>query len=115
MAFDISKSAEVIQLMEDFMAFIRPKPEIRPEVDIAYEFKGNSLFLLEIRPSWNNPQQIMRLPFAKATFVQSKNIWKIYWLRANSKWYPYTPSPVVKELNDFLIIVDEDPYHCFKG
>jgi hypothetical protein len=115
MAFDISRSTEIIQLMERYITSIRPEPKIRPQLDMGYELTGNSVFLLEIRPAWNNPQDILKHPYAKATFVQSKNVWKIYWMRANLKWYPYDPNPIVKNLKDFLKIVDEDAYGCFKG
>ncbi len=115
MAFDLSKSPEIIQMMEKYIDSIRPEPEIRPKLDMSYELTDHSLFLLEIRPAWNNPRIILREPYAKATFVQSKNIWKIYWMRGNLKWYPYDPKPTVKKLSDFLKIVDEDAYHCFKG
>lgn len=115
MAFDISQSAEIVQTMEEYMAFVRPEPDIRPQLDIGYELKGNSVFLFEIRPVWDNPQEIRRYPYAKTTFIKSKNIWKIYWMRANLKWYPYNPRPEVKTLKAFLKIVEEDAYGCFKG
>ena len=73
------------------------------------------MFLPEIRPVWNNHQEILRSPYAKATFVQSKSVWKIYWMRGNLKWVPYDPRPEVKTLKAFLKIVEEDAYGCFKG
>jgi hypothetical protein len=115
MALDISKSAEIIQTMEEYIASVRPEPDIRPKFDIGYELKGNNVFLLEIRPVWNNHQEILRSPYAKATFVQSKSVWKIYWMRGNLKWVPYDPRPEVKTLKAFLKIGEEDAYGCFKG
>ncbi len=115
MAFDITKSREIINIMENYIASIRPEPKIRPKLDIGFELTDQSVFLCEIRPKWNNPQEIQRHAYAKATFVQSRSVWKIFWLRANLKWYPYDPKPTVKNLNDFLKIVDEDAYGCFKG
>ena len=69
----------------------------------------------EIRPSWNDPNKIMAIGYAKATFVHDKNVWKIFWKRADNKWHSYKPSPTVDRLEDFLKIVDEDKNHCFKG
>ena len=115
MALDISKPNEIIQIMERHIASIRPEPNIRHRLDLGYELTGNSVFLVELRPAWNNPCEIQKHPYAKATFVKSKKIWKIYWMRANLKWYPYDPMPIVYNLEAFLKIVDEDAYGCFKG
>lgn len=115
MALDISKSVDIIETMENYMAKERPEPHIRAELDLGYEIDGQSVMLLEIRPSWNNPDEIMREPYARATFVHSKNIWKVYWQRADLKWHSYEPCPTVKKLENFLKLVDNDEYACFKG
>jgi len=115
MPTNITQSPEIIKIMEAYIASIRPGPEIRHLLDIGYELTANSVILVEIRPLWNNPQEILRHPYAKATFVKSKGVWKIYWLRGNLKWYPYDPKPTVKNLRFFLKIVDDDLYGCFKG
>ena len=115
MVIDISQKDEITQTLEKYIALIRPEPSIRPRLDIGYELTGNSVFLVEIRPAWNNPFDIQKHPYAKATFVKSKKAWKIYWMRANLKWYPYDPTPIVRSLAAFLKIVDEDAYGCFRG
>ena len=46
MAFDLSKSPEIIQMMEKYIDSIRPEPEIRPKLDMSYELTDHSLFLL---------------------------------------------------------------------
>ena len=109
------KGFNITQTLEKYIALIRPEPSIRPRLDIGYELTGNSVFLVEIRPAWNNPFDIQKHPYAKATFVKSKKAWKIYWMRANLKWYPYDPTPIVRSLAAFLKIVDKDAYGCFKG
>lgn len=115
MAFDISKSTEIIQIMERYIASIRSEPKIRSLLDLGYELSGNSVFLHEIRPAWNNPKEIQKYRYAKATYVQSKSLWKAYWMRASLKCYSYDPIPIVKDLKVFLRTVDEDVYGCFKG
>ncbi len=115
MALKILDTVEVIETMENYLTVIRPKPDIRPMLDISYEIKGQSVILNEIRPFWDNPSEIMTIPYAKATYTKAKNVWKIYWMRANLKWYPYGPRLTVKSLSDFLKIVDEDECGCFKG
>jgi hypothetical protein len=115
MKLDILKSAEIIEIMENYLEGARPVPEIRKKLDIGYSIENTSVFLFEIRPKWNNPELILTLNYAKASFVKSKNYWKVYWLRSNQKWSAYDPSPIVYKLSDFLTLVDEDKYHCFKG
>ena len=115
MTLDISKSVDIIETMENYIDKVRPEPEIRAKLDIGYEIKDKSVILHEIRPVWNNPNKIQTLDYAKATFAKDKNVWKIFWQRADLKWHSYKPQPTVKHLSDFLRIVDEDEHFCFKG
>ncbi len=101
--------------MENYISKVRPQPEIRHQLDINYEIQDQSIVINEIRPVWNNPNEILTLSYAKATFIKSKNVWKIFWKRADNKWHSYEPNPTVTELVDFLKIVDQDDYGCFKG
>ncbi len=114
MAFDITKSAETIEIMENYIAKVRPPIEIRPKLDLEYQIEGQSIILNEIRSAWDNPKKTLTLGYAKATFVKSKNIWKVYWVRSNGEWYPYDP-PTARSLKDFLLLVDEDKFGCFHG
>ena len=115
MAFDIKKSVDIIETMENYIAKVRPRPEIRQQLDLGYEIIDQSVILHEIRPVWKNPSESRTIGYAKATFVHDKNIWKVFWQRADLKWHSYTPQPTVGQLSDFLKIVDEDKHHCFKG
>jgi len=85
MALDVSKSIDIIESMENYISKIRPPQEIRHQLDIGYEMKGQSVILNEIRPAWNNPKEILAHGYAKATFVKERNIWKIYWKRADNE------------------------------
>ena len=97
---------------------------IRKKLDIGYIIEKQNLFICEIRPAWkdllkgdlgDDYNNYRKLPFAKAIYVKSKNIWKIYWHRASGKWDLYKPRPQVKKLSDFFDIVEDDDYGCFKG
>ncbi len=57
----------------------------------------------------------MEHPVAKATYVKTQGIWKVYWQRADLKWHGYEPDPEVETLQEFLAIVDRDEYACFFG
>jgi hypothetical protein len=64
---------------------------------------------------WNNPQEKLEAPFAKATWVKSRKVWKIFWQRADLKWHAYEPDPQVRSLETFLDSVQRDDYACFFG
>lgn len=115
MALDAVIMIGVIDTMESYIAAHRPKPEIRHQLDLSYELEDQSVILTEIRPAWNKPDERKASGYAKATYVKAKNVWKIYWMRANAKWHVYDPAPTVQSLAAFLKIVDEDKFHCFKG
>ncbi len=115
MTLDKTKSLDIIETMENYIAKVGPPLEIRHKIDIGYEIKDQSVTLHEIRPKWNDPKIILTHDYAKATFLKSKNIWKVFWLRSDRKWYSYDPQPIVRQLSDFLKLVDEDKHHCFKG
>lgn len=57
----------------------------------------------------------MESPAAKSTYVKTQSIWKIYWMRQDLKWHGYKPLSDVPIIEEFLLEVDADPYHCFWG
>lgn len=115
MALNELQIKEVEQAGSAFLKEKRPPPEIRNQLDLAYRIDGQSVFVYEIRPRWDNPNVIMEVPVAKTTFVKSRNYWKIFWMRADLKWHAYDPVPYVKTIDAFFKLVDEDELGCFFG
>lgn len=116
MPIDALRTIDIIEQLENFVSRLRPKnEETRKKLDFGYNIDDQSIFLLEIRPDWINPAVIRQRPFAKATYIKSRDIWKIFWIRANGKWYSYEPTPVIMSLKQFLEIVETDEHHCFFG
>lgn len=115
MAIDVLQTLDVIEAMENFIARIRPPEHIRPKLDIGYKIEDQSIYVVEIRPKWNNPEIIKEYPVAKSTFVKAKNYWKVFWMRADLKWHSYPPQPTVKTIAAFIKLVEEDKHHCFWG
>ncbi|MDE3235067.1 MAG: DUF3024 domain-containing protein [Bacteroidota bacterium] len=115
MAFDVLQTVEIIELMENYIERIRPAIEIRDKIDIGYRIEGQSVFLFERRPSWNDPTEIMDSDYAKTTYDKKNKVWKIYWMRANGQWNTYQPCKTVIQLKEFINEVELDKYHCFKG
>lgn len=115
MAIDSLQTLAIIEVMENFIGRVRPPEDIRSQLDIGYKIDGQSIYIVEIRPQWDNPAIIREYAIAKTTFVKASNHWKVYWLRADLKWHSYGVKPVVKNLFDFVKLVEEDSHGCFWG
>ncbi len=103
------------KLVGTYVEYRRPAPQIRNKVDLSFRVNGQSFEILEIRPQWDDPSKTTELPLAKATFVKSKKIWKIFWMRSDMKWHAYTPCATADSLEEVLNVIEEDIYHCFWG
>ena len=93
----------------------RPPPHIRKELDLSYRIKDQSIKIFELRPRWDNPNEIMECLVAKATYVKRQGVWEIYWQRADLKWHSYQPYPEAGCIEEFLDVVEKDSNACFFG
>ena len=101
--------------IRQFVMSKRPPKELRDQIDLGYSFENHVLIIFEIRSRWNNPSEKFDSPIAKARFITSRNIWKLYWMRASGKWEPYEPESKVQTIERLLKIIGEDEHHCFWG
>ena len=88
---------------------------MRVQLDVNYKIEGQSVLIYETRPRWDNKEEYRDYAIAKATYIRSKNHWKVFWMRADLKWHAYPPAPTVKSLQEFTQVVKEDKHHCFWG
>jgi hypothetical protein len=115
MALSTELIDEIKAVMDKYILKIRPKEEIRHEVDTNYRIDGQSVYLFEIRPIWNNPSEKQECFIAKTTFVKTENKWKIFWFKSDMKWHGYEPKPFVKSVSEFVKVIEKDQYGCFWG
>jgi hypothetical protein len=115
MAFTDQQTADIEASMASFINKRRPPAEIRHKVDLAWRIEQQSVVIYSIRPAWDDESRKIEESVAKATFVSTKNRWKIYWMRADLKWHSYPPHPVAVFFDEFLAVVDEDQNGCFWG
>lgn len=101
--------------IRQFVESKRPPEELRDQVDLGYSFVNHVLIIYEIRQRWNNPNEKVDIPIAKAKLIPSRKIWKLYWMRASGKWEPYEPESEVQTIERILKIIGEDEFHCFWG
>lgn len=116
MALTESEVQDVSRTLTAYLGRMRPPPSIRDKVDLAYRIEDQSVVLFEVRPLWRGPPgEKIELPFAKATYVRSRQHWRVFWQRADLKWHGYEPDPHVNSVDEFLAVVERDEYHCFHG
>ena len=89
--------------------------DIRDKLDIGFRIDGQSVEIFEISPLFLDPDEKMECPVAKATYVRTRRVWKVYWQMRDLKWRGYPAPPEVRSLKKFLELVDEDDLCCFWG
>lgn len=115
MAFRKAEREKWEPLVKAFIEKQRPPENVRYQIDLSYSINDQSIEIFEVRPQWQHPEEKVNLPVAKATWVRSQRIWKIYWQRADLKWHEYDPLSETESLERFLKEVGEDPMACFWG
>lgn len=116
MALSELEKARVKRALDSFMEVRRPPSHIRTKLDLGYRISGQSVEIFEIRPVWRgSPHERHESAVAKATFVRSRNMWRVFWQRRDLKWHGYEPTSEVKSIDDFLLVVAEDRHACFFG
>src|SRR5215471_12474863 len=108
MGFDEVARKRIEYTMDAYMQKRRPPVHVRPQLDIGFRIAGSSVEIFEIRPAWKRPTEILEEPVAKATFVKSRDVWRVFWQRADLKWHSYAPVPTVGSIEKFLELVDAD-------
>ena len=94
----------------------RPPSHLREEVDLAFRISGHSVEIFEVREAWDGPSgEKIKHPVAKATYVRTLGRWRVFWQRRDLKWHGYEPAPEVATIDQFVTVVEEDPYGCFWG
>jgi len=115
MALNDIERKRVENAVTAFVQKRRPAPHIRPKLDYGFRVSGQSVELFEVRPRWDRPEEKRVSSFAKATYVRTKGVWRVYWMRSDLKWHSYEPAPEVSAIGEFLAVVQKDEYACFFG
>jgi hypothetical protein len=84
-------------------------------IGLGYRCEGRSVIIFLSRPLYRDPSRLGTEDVAKARYAPSRDLWKIYWLKADLKWHIYQPLPEVSQISTFLAEVESDPYCCFRG
>jgi DUF3024 family protein len=116
MAFTDVEIARYAGLIEKLIwAKRRPPLHLRDKVREGQRIEGHEIELFLVRPLFSNPTRQIEESIAKTRYVKSRDVWQVFWKRADLKWHRYPPRPEVKSLEGFLKLVDEDANGCFWG
>lgn len=116
MALSEIELARVRKALDAFIAKRRPPAHIREKLDLGIRISGQSVEIFEVRPAWHGkPGEKQESSVAKATFVRSRRVWRVFWMRRDLKWHGYEPALEVDSIEEFCALVDEDAYACFFG
>lgn len=116
MAFTDTEIAEHIGLVEDLSwSRRRPPLHLRDQVREGQRFTGHAIEFFLVRPAFNRPGEQVEEPIAKVQFVRARQVWRLFWKRADGKWHRYQPCPEADSLAAALRTIDEDACNCFFG
>ncbi len=93
----------------------RSPSHLRDQFRAVYVVKEHDVTVYEERPRWNNPREWTSAGIAKFKYNRKQNVWKLYWMRQNLKWYPYGPLPESMRIDRLVVEVDTDPDGAFFG
>jgi hypothetical protein len=89
--------------------------EVRDQIRLHHEFRGDTVTLFEDRPGWKNPELWTHHPFAQFRFNKEDGNWTLYCADRNSRWHLYDIVPPTSNLEKLLKAVDEDQTGIFYG
>ena len=115
MALSEFETKQIEMAMTAYVDRRRPPPHIREKLDLSFRLTGQSVEIFEIQPAWRAPHRKIEHSVAKAMYVKSQRVWKVYWMRQDLKWHRYDPDATVKNIDEFLAVVEKDEYGCFYG
>lgn len=116
MAFTKEEVANHLETLEkEFWSKRRPPVEIRNEIREGQVFEEQSIVLFFERSAFQRPGEFIEESIAKITYVRTRDVWELYWERADMKFHRYEPCPETGSLSEALAVIHEDAHCCFFG
>ena len=115
MALPDSQLRECLKAAGAFLEKKRPPMKIRDQLDYRADIAGSDLIIVEVRPAYDDPKQVVEHPIAKVKWVGSRKVWRLFWMRADLKWHSYDPLPEARTIDAVLGEIARDPNCCFFG
>jgi len=116
MAFTELEIADHTAVLEEhFWAFRRPPLHLRDRICDGQRLTDQSIELFFVRPIYDFPGKFIENSIAKIVHVRSRDVWQLFWKRADGKWHRYALQPEAPSLAAALAIIHLDSKGCFFG
>jgi hypothetical protein len=117
MALSEFEHARLEKSLQQFCEEKGPPAHLRGQLSWGFTVDPvkQTVHLFEVRPHFMEKDRMIQSSIAKASFVKSSKMWKVYWMRGTGKWILYEPYPEALTIEEFLKVVKEDEHHCFFG
>jgi len=116
MAFTESEITEHMKVIADsFWSRRRPPLHLRNQVREGQRFTDQAIELFIVRPAFERPGEHTEESIAKVQHVRTRQVWRIFWKRADGRWHGYKPCAEAPSLADALRVIDQDANGCFFG
>jgi len=102
-------------LEAQFWSRRRPPLHLRDQLREGQRIDGTGIELFFVRPAFQRPGEQIEESIAKVRFIRSRDVWHLFWKRADLKWHRYPPCPEADSLVDALHTIHQDPNGCFFG
>lgn len=93
----------------------RPPLHLRDQVREGQRVEDRTIELFLVRPAFDRPGEQIEESIAKVQHMVHQGVWRIFWRRANGRWFRYPPRPEANSLAEALRVVEEDANGCFFG
>lgn len=93
----------------------RVPQHVRSKVFLSFEFRGNSVTLMENRVVWNDDSRWTKSPVAQFRLDTDSGKWTLYCCDRNSKWHLYDLTGPSVDFQKLVTEVDRDPTGIFWG
>lgn len=80
---EIEIAEQTLTLENHFWSLRRPPLHLRDKIREGQRFTDQSIELFVVRPAFNRPGEHIEESIAKVTYVRSKDVWHIFWKRAD--------------------------------
>jgi len=104
----------VMKIMDAYCENRIPE-QVRDQIRLTHELRGNKLHLLESRQAFQRPDHWITMKIAQFEFEPENRLWTLYCFDRNSKRIPYPNCKATARLEALLDEVDADPTGIFWG
>jgi len=112
---DLEIAGHTTLIEELFWSRRRPPLHLRDKVREGQRIDGTGIELFLVRPAFQRPGEWIEESIAKVRFIRSRDVWHLFWKRADLKWHRYQPCPEADSLGAVLRTINVDANGCFFG